>query len=105
MKSIGGLLLFLGLGSIVLSFLGMEFRFLAWIDMWGVEMGWVIRVVMILAGGGLLAADKFMGGEATEDASVAAPPAASQHTAQGDALPGMQPDTQSESQSGSHGQS
>jgi hypothetical protein len=50
MKQIGGLLLFLGLGSIVLHFLQMEFIVLQWIDTWGVEMGWVIRIAMAVVG-------------------------------------------------------
>lgn len=88
MKSAGGLLLLLGVGSIVLYFFGMEFRFLAWIDMWGTEMGWVIRVVLILAGAGLLAADKFMGGEETGDASEPEAPTVSHQAAPSDPQPG-----------------
>jgi hypothetical protein len=54
MKQIGGLLLFLGLGSMVLYFLQMEFIVLQWIDTWGIEMGWVIRIGMAVVGAVLL---------------------------------------------------
>ena len=53
MKSIGGLLFFFGLGSIVLNLMGMEFKLLMWIDNWGVQAGWFIRGGMALVGGAL----------------------------------------------------
>lgn len=105
MKSAGGLLLLLGIGSVALYFFNMEFRLLAWIDMWGAEMGWVIRIVLILAGGGLLAADKFMGGEETGDAGEAEAPTVSHQAAPSDPQPGTQSGTPGESQYGSHGHS
>lgn len=53
MKSIGSLLLFLGIGSIVLNIVGYEFRLLGWIDNWGETVGWAIRGGMIVLGGAL----------------------------------------------------
>jgi hypothetical protein len=51
MKSIGGLLFFLGLGSFLLHFAEREFRLLAWVDNWGPTVGTAIRVGMIVIGG------------------------------------------------------
>lgn len=54
MRSIGSLLLFLGAGSVVLHFIGYEFRLLMWIDNWGETIGWIIRGTMIAAGGAIM---------------------------------------------------
>jgi len=54
MKSIGWLLVILGAGSFALNVIGMEFRYLMWIDNWGVEVGWAIRGALIVVGGALL---------------------------------------------------
>jgi hypothetical protein len=51
MEKIGGTMLFFGIGSIVLSFINMQFILLAWIDMWGPTVGWAIRIVLIVGGG------------------------------------------------------
>ncbi|MFH2045685.1 MAG: hypothetical protein ABIK92_11125 [Pseudomonadota bacterium] len=51
MKSIGGTMFFFGIGSIVLYFLNMEFIVLAWIDIWGPTIGWVIRGALTVIGG------------------------------------------------------
>ncbi len=53
MKSFGSLLLFFGVGSIVLNLVGYEFSLLMWIDMWGETVGWAIRGGMIVVGGAL----------------------------------------------------
>ena len=53
MKSFGSLLLFFGVGSIVLNLVGYEFSLLMWIDMWGEMVGWAIRGAMIVVGGAL----------------------------------------------------
>jgi hypothetical protein len=50
MKLIGGLLLLFGVGSMVLYFLGMEFTLMQWIDNWGSETGWAIRIGMAVVG-------------------------------------------------------
>ena len=50
MKSIGGLMFILGLGSFVLNYLGREFSLLMWIDNWGPTVGIGIRVGMIIIG-------------------------------------------------------
>ncbi len=53
MKSWGGNLFFFGVGSILLHFLNMQFIILAWIDLWGPTVGWVIRIGMAVVGGAL----------------------------------------------------
>ncbi len=53
MKKIGSLLLFFGVGTIVLNLIGYEFAILVWIDNWGENVGWGIRAAMIVAGGAL----------------------------------------------------
>lgn len=50
MKSIGGLLFLLGLGSFVLHYMNMEFKLLAWVDHWGSAVGTGIRVALIVVG-------------------------------------------------------
>lgn len=48
----GGLVLAaMGLVSALLSIFNYNIRLLAWIDSWGIAMGWVLRVVLILTGG------------------------------------------------------
>jgi hypothetical protein len=54
MKSIGGILLLFGLGSIALHFFNMEFRLLSWIENWGLEIGWAIRIGLAVLGLALL---------------------------------------------------
>ena len=71
MKSIGWLLVILGVGSFVLNLIGMEFTYLMWIDNWGVEAGWAIRGAMIVAGGLLL----FLGMKTEAAAEEAVQPA------------------------------
>ena len=51
--NIGGLAFFLGVGSFVLNFMGYEFRLLSWIDNWGPTTGLIIRIALIVVGGGL----------------------------------------------------
>ncbi len=51
MKKLGGALFFFGVGSIVLYFLNMQFVILAWVDLWGPKIGWVIRILMAVIGG------------------------------------------------------
>ncbi|HBU77702.1 MAG TPA: hypothetical protein DEF18_06330 [Muricauda sp.] len=60
----GGLVLAaMGLISVLLSIFNYNIRLLAWIDSWGTTMGWVLRVVLILAGGALF----FLFGRAEEE--------------------------------------
>ena len=50
----GGLLLAaMGIISILLSLFNYNFRLLAWVDLWGPTMGWVIRIALIVGGGAL----------------------------------------------------
>ncbi|MEZ0471182.1 hypothetical protein [Luteimonas salinilitoris] len=50
MKSIGGLMFVLGLGSFLLHYLGMEFKLLMWIDNWGPSTGTAIRIGLVVVG-------------------------------------------------------
>ena len=59
MGSLGKWLLFFGIGSAVLHSFGYEFRLLMWIDHWGEQMGWVIRIGLMLVGAGLWGASSF----------------------------------------------
>ncbi|CAM1353008.1 MULTISPECIES: hypothetical protein [Tenacibaculum] len=48
----GGLVLAaMGIMSIVLSIFNYNIRLLAWVDVWGNTMGWVVRFLLILVGG------------------------------------------------------
>ena len=50
----GGLIIgAMGIMSIVLSIFNYNIRLLAWIDMWGNTMGWIIRILLIVVGGTL----------------------------------------------------
>lgn len=50
----GGLIVAaMGIMSIILSIFNYNIRLLAWIDIWGSTMGWVIRILLILGGGAL----------------------------------------------------
>jgi hypothetical protein len=58
MRGWGITLIFLAIGSAILPLLGRQFILLMWVDMWGPEMGWVLRggvaalgVVMAIFGG------------------------------------------------------
>jgi hypothetical protein len=53
MRSIGGFLVLMGVGSSVLYFLGMEFKLLMWIENWGPTVGWAIRIGLAVVGGAL----------------------------------------------------
>ena len=53
MKSFGGLLFLLGLGSFVLHYMNMEFKLLMWVDNWGPTIGTLIRVGLVVIGGAL----------------------------------------------------
>ncbi len=43
----------MGIMSIVLSIFNYNIRLLAWIDIWGNTMGWIIRILLIVGGGAL----------------------------------------------------
>lgn len=51
MKSIGGLMAFLGVGSFIINMLGREFTLLMWIDNWGPTAGTAIRIGLVVVGG------------------------------------------------------
>lgn len=50
MKRLGLYLVIFGVGSMILSFMNMEFVILAWIDHWGPTVGWGIRIAMAVVG-------------------------------------------------------
>ncbi|QHI35536.1 hypothetical protein IMCC3317_08820 [Kordia antarctica] len=50
MKTIGMYLAIFGIGSIILSFMNMQFTLLMWIDNWGETTGWAIRIGMTFVG-------------------------------------------------------
>jgi hypothetical protein len=50
MKMFGFYIIIIGLLSIVLHFLKMNFMFLQWIDQWGSQTGWMIRGGITLLG-------------------------------------------------------
>jgi hypothetical protein len=66
--SFGKWLLFFGIGSLVLNLISMEFIILAWIDLWGPETGWLIRMGMIGVGAILWIASKLAPASTVEDA-------------------------------------
>ncbi len=43
----------MGVMSIILSIFNYNIKLLAWIDIWGSTMGWVIRIALIIVGGAL----------------------------------------------------
>lgn len=50
----GGLVLAaMGIISALLSIFNYNIRLLAWIDIWGNTMGWILRIVLVIAGGAL----------------------------------------------------
>ena len=53
MKAFGGLLFFLGAGSLLLNLLGMEFKLLGWIDQWGTTPGLALRAGLMVVGAAL----------------------------------------------------
>ncbi len=50
MRSLGFLLIILGVGSFILHSMDMEFKLLQWVDNWGVDTGNIIRVAAALVG-------------------------------------------------------
>lgn len=59
----GLLVVALGIISAVLSIFNYNVRLLAWIDIWGNTMGWVIRAILVVVGAVLF----FMWGRDTEE--------------------------------------
>lgn len=56
MRSLGQFFLIFGVLSAVLKLLnlGIAFLLLIWVDNWGPEVGWAIRIGMVLIGGALI---------------------------------------------------
>ncbi|MDR0181764.1 hypothetical protein [Lysobacter arvi] len=52
-RSLGSLLILLGVGSFVLNHFNYEFKLLAWVDHWGPSTGTMIRVGCIVLGAAL----------------------------------------------------
>jgi hypothetical protein len=53
MESWGKTLMFLGVGSMLLTYTSFEFMFLSWIDNWGEQIGWAIRAAITALGAGM----------------------------------------------------
>ncbi len=53
MRTIGIYLAALAAGSIVLNLFGYELSILSWVDNWGADTGWGIRLGAIAVGAGL----------------------------------------------------
>jgi len=51
MTKLGIYMLLFGLGSTVLHFLHREFIILFWINLWGPDVAWIIRISMMALGG------------------------------------------------------
>jgi len=49
----GLLIAAMGIMSIILSVFNYEIRLLAWINIWGTAVGWIIRILLIVGGGAL----------------------------------------------------
>ena len=79
MKKIGGILFFFGVGSIILQFLEREFIILMWIDLWGPQVGWTIRIAMVVVGG-LMWLMGQSGGTPKGEENASAPPKAGENT-------------------------
>ena len=62
MKSIGTLLFLFGLASIGFHFFDREVRLLSWINNWGENAAWGIRIALVVVGGLLT----FVGGRKSE---------------------------------------
>jgi len=50
MRSLGFLLIILGVGSFILHNMDMEFALLKWVDNWGADTGNIIRIAAALVG-------------------------------------------------------
>lgn len=61
--SIGGFIAVAGIASIALYFAEMNLKILMWIDSWGPQTGWIIRIGLVVVGGILFAVGKFAGKE------------------------------------------
>jgi len=53
MKGIGSFAFIMGAGSFVLNLIGMEFKLLMWIDLWGPSIGLMIRLGLMAVGAAL----------------------------------------------------
>ena len=54
MRSIGGFLVLLGASSFMLHFLGIDFMLLSWMNTWGMDVGYSIRIALIVVGAVML---------------------------------------------------
>lgn len=58
MRSLGGTIILLTIGSAILPFFNVQFILMSWVDNWGPTMGWVIRGGLLLLGILMVAADR-----------------------------------------------
>ena len=73
--TLGKWLLFFGIGSLVLDLLSMEFIILMWVNFWGPEVAWTIRMSMIGIGALLWIGTRFVPAPVPEDDETEASPA------------------------------
>ncbi|MDC0261681.1 hypothetical protein OAK47_00520 [Planctomycetaceae bacterium] len=50
LKSLGSTMFIFGIGSILLNLIHVEFLLLMWVDLWGPEIGWAIRIGRFVLG-------------------------------------------------------
>lgn len=50
LTNLGGFLAISGIISCILYFIDYQLKILAWIDTWGVTLGWVIRIGLVVIG-------------------------------------------------------
>ena len=53
LSSIGALLAVFGIISSFLALFDYNLKALMWVDLWGTTVGWIIRIALIVGGGGL----------------------------------------------------
>lgn len=72
MRGIGSFLFIMGAGSFVLNLIGMEFKLLMWIDLWGPQIGLMIRLGLMAVGAALwfVGLKLEMGGGVSDDSST-----------------------------------
>lgn len=65
MKSIGMYLAIFGIATMLLPLIGYQLSLFMWIDNWGPTVGWIIKIAMVVIGGGL-----FLAGNDDEEAAA-----------------------------------
>ncbi|MFZ4574683.1 MAG: hypothetical protein ACOYN0_09820 [Phycisphaerales bacterium] len=58
MRQWGGTLIFFAVLSAVLPYIGVQLILMAWVDLWGPTIGWIIRSAFVVVGIALLVLGK-----------------------------------------------